>query len=104
LQEGGVAGLGFGIVGGKVHEHADASHALALLRARRKRPRYGPSGDHFDDEIASSHCAPRIKNRECRLATQPIKSGNCDRRNRGIGPVCAAAIQRRACLLWVIFV
>ena len=39
LQEGGVAGLGFGIVGDKVHEHPNAPHALCMLRARRERPR-----------------------------------------------------------------
>jgi hypothetical protein len=33
------ARLSFRIVRGKVHEHADAPHFLALLRARRERPR-----------------------------------------------------------------
>jgi hypothetical protein len=33
------ARLSFRIIGGEIHEHADAPHALALLRARRKRPR-----------------------------------------------------------------
>src|SRR5262249_18359191 len=32
-------GLLFRIIRSCVHEHADASHALALLRARRERPR-----------------------------------------------------------------
>jgi hypothetical protein len=39
LQEGGEARLPFRIVGRQVHEHADAPHALALLRACRERPR-----------------------------------------------------------------
>jgi hypothetical protein len=39
LQESRVAGLKFRIVRHARHEHADAPHALALLRARRERPR-----------------------------------------------------------------
>jgi len=31
--------LTFRIIGREIHEHADAPHPLALLRARRKRPR-----------------------------------------------------------------
>src|SRR4029453_13876835 len=33
------AGLSFCIVRGHIHEHADTSHPLALLRARREWPR-----------------------------------------------------------------
>jgi hypothetical protein len=39
LQEYRDAGLLFRIIRSCVHEHADASHALALLRTRRERPR-----------------------------------------------------------------
>ena len=39
LQERRDAGLAFRIVRGHVHEHADAPHALGLLRPRRERPR-----------------------------------------------------------------
>jgi hypothetical protein len=39
LQEYRDAGLLFRIIRSCVHEHADASHALALLCARRERPR-----------------------------------------------------------------
>ena len=39
LQERADAGLCFRIVRGCGHEHADAPHPLALLRARRERPR-----------------------------------------------------------------
>jgi hypothetical protein len=39
LQERPDAGLCFRIVRGEWQEHADAPHALALLRARRERPR-----------------------------------------------------------------
>jgi len=31
--------LSFRVVRGEIHEHADAAHTLALLRARRQRPR-----------------------------------------------------------------
>jgi hypothetical protein len=39
LQEPGKASLPFRTVGSQVHEHADAPHPLALLRAHRERPR-----------------------------------------------------------------
>jgi hypothetical protein len=32
------ARLSFRIIGGEIHEHADAPHALAVLCARRERP------------------------------------------------------------------
>jgi hypothetical protein len=38
LRERGDAGRRFEIVGGQVHEHADAPHPLALLRTRCDRP------------------------------------------------------------------
>src|SRR5262249_46857228 len=39
LQERRQTGLAYRIVLGVWHEHADASHPLALLRAHRERPR-----------------------------------------------------------------
>jgi len=39
LAEHGIAGLSFRIVRGERAEHTDAPHPLALLRARRERPR-----------------------------------------------------------------
>jgi hypothetical protein len=39
LMESREARLTFRIVGCEIHEHADAPHPLALLRARRERPR-----------------------------------------------------------------
>src|SRR5262249_32931919 len=39
LRESGEPSLTFRIVRGEIHEHADAPDALALLRARRERPR-----------------------------------------------------------------
>src|SRR5262249_20633112 len=39
LYERRGASLPFGTVSGKVHEHADATNPIGLLRARRERPR-----------------------------------------------------------------
>src|SRR5262245_25961210 len=39
--------------GGKIHEHADAPHALALLRPRRERPCH--RGAQQRDELAASY-------------------------------------------------
>ena len=39
LRERRVANLPQGIVFVELHDHADAPHAVALLRARRQRPR-----------------------------------------------------------------
>jgi hypothetical protein len=38
LKERSDAGLSFGVLRGQRHEHADAPHALGLLRPRRQRP------------------------------------------------------------------
>jgi len=38
LQERRHASLGFRIIPGRGHEHADAPHMVALLRGRRQRP------------------------------------------------------------------
>jgi hypothetical protein len=55
LSERQKAGLSRRIVRGCVHEHADAPHSLALLRARRERPRGGRAAAKQDDEIAPSY-------------------------------------------------
>jgi hypothetical protein len=44
--------LRLGIVGGQVHEHADAPHPLRLLCLRRQRPRRRTAEQR--DEIAPS--------------------------------------------------
>jgi hypothetical protein len=50
LEEGREPRLSFDIIGSEIHQYADASHALALLRARGARP----SGAGEDgDELAS---------------------------------------------------
>jgi hypothetical protein len=53
VQERGIAGLVFWIVRHAGHEHADAPHALALLRAPRERPR-GSAAEQCD-ECAAVH-------------------------------------------------
>ena len=49
--------LRFWIVGRDVQEHSNPSHPLALLRARRERPRRRAADER--DELASSHWRPR---------------------------------------------
>jgi hypothetical protein len=51
--------LRYGIVLVFRHEHADAPHRLALLRARRERPcrRAAESGDEFAPSKANAHLA-----------------------------------------------
>jgi hypothetical protein len=48
LQEGREASLFFWIVCDPVQEHADATHPVGLLRARRKRPCHRGSSDETD--------------------------------------------------------
>src|SRR5262249_34029268 len=54
LPECREASLGFRIVLGERHEHADAPHSLALLRARRERPRGSRAAEQCD-ELAPFH-------------------------------------------------
>ena len=54
LQERPDAGLTFRIVRGCGQEHADAPHALGLLRARRERPRRRRAAEQRD-ELAPVH-------------------------------------------------
>src|SRR6266849_6642566 len=53
LEECRETGLPFRIVGGQVHEHADAPHPRCLLSARRKWPRHRAADDR--DEFAPFH-------------------------------------------------
>src|SRR5262249_32752630 len=57
LQECREASLSLRIFRGEIHQHADAAHALTLLRAGRERPRRNRASKHFD-EVAPSHAAP----------------------------------------------
>src|SRR5262249_30060585 len=53
LRECGDAGRCFRIVRGQVQKHADAPYALALLRARRQRPRRRAAEQR--DELSAPH-------------------------------------------------
>lgn len=64
--------------------HAAADPAIPVMKSRRR--------------IAFPMPRTAQGSRQCRVATERIKSENCDWRNRGIGSVCAAAIQSHACL------
>src|SRR5262249_60060635 len=55
LQERGEPGHSFRIVRGQIRQHADAPHALGLLRARRERPRRGRRAAEKRDELAPLH-------------------------------------------------
>src|SRR5262249_11549276 len=55
LPECREASLGLRIVLGERHEHADAPHSLALLRARRERPRGRRAADERDDCAPGAH-------------------------------------------------
>src|SRR5262249_1691051 len=54
LQECREAGLSLRIFPGEIHQHPDAPHALAPLRARRERPR-GRRPAEQRDELAAFH-------------------------------------------------
>jgi hypothetical protein len=47
--------LRFRIILGCRHQHADAPHALALLRARRERPRSRRAAEQRDERAAGTH-------------------------------------------------
>src|SRR6266481_5604938 len=56
LQERPDAGLKFRIVGGCGQEHADASHTLGLLRARRERPCSRRAAEERDELASFAGC------------------------------------------------
>src|SRR5262249_2860672 len=80
------AGAAVRIVGGSVHEHADESHPLPLLRARREGPRGRAANKR--DELAPPHCSMHPV-----LPTERIahlgRAGDCRR----------AGLQSRLCRL-----
>jgi hypothetical protein len=53
------ARLSLWIVGGCVHQHSDASHALALLRARQQRHRRRAAKSR--DELPPPHVVPQLR-------------------------------------------
>src|SRR5262249_22570086 len=78
LCQRGDAGRRFRIVGGQVHEHADAPHPFALLRARRERPRSRRTPEQRDERAAlhsmtsSVRCRRRARERS---AARPARAG-----------------------------
>ncbi len=76
-------GLIVSIVGGRGHQHNGAPHAVALLCARRKRPRYGRATEK-SDEVAPLHVAPRLDSEpstsrlggELEIAEPNVRSGS----------------------------
>jgi hypothetical protein len=79
--------------------HADA--ALELLRAGEQRACRGQSGNYFD-EIAPSHCLPQARDHpNVGLQLRRLQQENATGEIGLDGLFCAAAIQNRACLLWV---
>src|SRR5262249_28628930 len=55
------ASLSFQIGRSRAHEHVDAPHSLAVLRARRERPRGRATEKH--DELAAPHALPSRRDR-----------------------------------------
>src|SRR5262249_34007165 len=55
LQERPDEGLKLRIVRGRGQEHADAPHPLALLRARRERPRGHRAAEQLDELAPTDH-------------------------------------------------
>jgi hypothetical protein len=64
--------LSLRIVRRQIHEHADASDALGLLRARRKRPRR--CGAEQRDELASFHSITSSVDHENLIDRPPRKA------------------------------
>jgi len=58
LYERPVAGLPFRIVRGQVHEHADATNPIGLLRARSVRPRGNRAAKQRDELTAFEISCP----------------------------------------------
>src|SRR5262249_18120076 len=100
LQKGAKSGLSFGIVRGQRHEHADAPHAVGLLRARRQRPRRCRAAEKRDElpppdhSITSSARASMLGGTSrpsalavLRLMTSSYLVGACTGRSAGFAPL-----------------
>jgi hypothetical protein len=77
--------LSFPIVRRERHEHVDAPHPLALLRARRERPSYCRAAEKCD-ELAPFHCPmppvlPNEKNSIPRHGRRLLRRGISIQRN-----------------------
>jgi hypothetical protein len=61
LVKGRKSVLAFWILRSPIHEHADAPHALALLRARCERPRGGRATNNGDEFPPPHGAYPKAK-------------------------------------------
>jgi hypothetical protein len=85
--------LPHGIIFVARHEHADAPHAVSLLRPRRKRPRRRRAAEKRDD-IAPSHFATQGHQAGYRGQTYHIWPRQCSGRRRLAPPEIPAAHAR----------
>jgi hypothetical protein len=67
----------------RAHDHADAPHPLALLRARRERPPYGSAAEQRE-EVASSYIEHGLlPGTRCASLQQPQHVPEAPRRSLG---------------------
>ena len=84
LHERPDAGLPFRIVRGRGHQHADAPHALGLLRARRERPRDCPAAKHREiRDVAWPPPSPRRRHRRLKREHLPPRPSLLQHENAG---------------------
>src|SRR5262249_8577366 len=94
------AELTFRIILGVEHQHADASHALALLGARRQRPRRRRTAEQRDERAPSHHSITSSARASSvagtsmpsafavlRLMTNSYLVGACTGRSAGFSPL-----------------
>src|SRR5262245_15042484 len=90
LMEHCDAGVSFRIVGGRVHEYADASNAFALLRARPEWPRRRRAAEQRNElapfQLIELHSMPTSQTRIVRYRIAEAASG-------GTGAISQPAIQ-----------
>src|SRR5262249_35817051 len=86
--------LGYRIVLGEIHQHADPPHPLWLLRARGKRPR-DRSATHYFDEITPSHCLSRGSGQGIVSAQNNTGNGATHVRFGSKADICTAAAHVR---------
>src|SRR5262245_22849272 len=77
LQERSDADLILRIVSGAGHQHADAPHALALLRARRERPSGYTAADKCDEFPPPHGADPKAKDHGRSIAGVGVASVAC---------------------------
>ena len=99
LPERRDAGLSFRVALGEGHQHADAPHAIGLLRARRERPRSRRAAEQRDElaalhSITSSARASSVGGTSrpsalavLRLITSSYLVGACTGRSAGFSPL-----------------